>query len=76
MACLSLLRLGSELSLVPSMSAQTFKELLVSIGLGDSAGRASASAISDTRRARLMRERLIEEFGAVQLTLLEEEETH
>ena len=73
MACLSLLRLGSELRLGPSLSAKTFNELLISIGLGAKAGRASRAVISDAGRARLVRERLIEEFGAVQLTLSEEE---
>lgn len=75
MACLSILRLGSELGLGPNLSARTFNELLVSMGLGVTAraGRTSESVISDSKRARLVRERLIEEFGAVQLTLPEEE---
>ena len=75
MTCLSLLRLGSELAIGPNLSARVFNELLVSIGLGVAArvGRTSQSVMSDNKRARLVRERLIEEFGAVQLTLPEEE---
>ena len=73
MACLSLLRLGSELALGPNLSAKTFNELLVSIGLGARAGRTSRVIMSDVKRARLVREKLIEEFSAVQLTLSEEE---
>ena len=78
MACLSLLRLGSELAVGPNLSAKTFNELLVSIGLGVSAraGRTSASIMSDGKRAKLVRQRLIEEFDAVQLTLPEEEPEH
>lgn len=65
---LSILRLGDGLGIGPNLSTRVFSELMVSMGLGISASgrRAMESVGSDVKRAKLVREKLIEGHEAVQ----------
>ncbi|HUV04642.1 MAG TPA: ATP--guanido phosphotransferase [Armatimonadota bacterium] len=78
MACISVLRLGAELGLGGGLSSRAFKELLASMRLGTCASAKSAaggqpvgSMADDVKRARLVREKLIEKSQAAQLALPE-----
>ena len=72
MACISILRLGAELSPACGLSSEAFKELLASMRLGVSAsGGCAESMADDVKRARLVREKLIENSRGAQLTLPE-----
>ena len=70
---LSMLRLGAELGLGPKLSPRGFKELLVSIRLGESVS-GGESVGSEVRRAGLIRARLMEENQIAQLAFPEEQE--
>lgn len=76
MACISILRLADELGLKPSLSVRDFNELLVSMRLGTSAsgGRQISSMADDVKRAKLVREKALEDSRTVQLTIFEETE--
>lgn len=71
MACLTILRLASELGMGPTLSARAFSELLVSMRLGVSAsgGWAMDSVGDDVKRAKLIRRVLGEQAGTAQSLL-------
>lgn len=70
MTCLSLIRLGSEMGIGPRLSPRGFNELLASMRL-PSDGRESGDGV---KRARLVREKLLQEGRDLQLTFPEEAE--
>jgi protein arginine kinase len=80
MECISILRLGAGLGLGTGISTRAFNDLVVSIGLGISASvhgsrvKPVETVGSDVKRAKLVREKLIEEQEAVQLAFPEAEQ--
>jgi len=75
-ACISILRLADAVGIKPGLSVREFNELLVAMRLGTSAagGRPTDSMTADVKRAKLLRDKLIEQSGELQLAFFEEPE--